>query len=126
MNMTNWKKSLFFVLGLIFLVLAYVGIIMPGIPGIPFILLSGWLFLKSSDKLYNWMLRQRILGKVLTKFSNGKVSSKAKWFVISQFWVSILVAQFIFTLSIPVHILLDSIGLVGSVIIYRLLTHGRK
>ncbi len=124
--MTNWKKSLFFILGLSFLVLAYIGIILPGIPGIPFILLSGWFFLKSSDKLYNWMLRQRILGKVLNKFNSGNVSSKAKWFVISQFWVSIIVAQFIFTLSIPIIILLNSIGVVGSIVIYRLLSHGKR
>ena len=119
--MRNWQKYLFFVLGLFFLALAYIGIIMPGIPAIPFILLAGWLFLKSSDKLYNWMLRQRFLGKVLKKFNSGDVSTKTKWFVISQYWVSIVVAQFIFTMSLPFIIGLNSLGIIGSVIIYKLI-----
>lgn len=126
MAMTRWKKLLFFVLGLIFLVLAYIGIIMPGIPGIPFILLSGWFFLRSSDKLYNWMMRQRILAKVLEKFSKGNVSEKTKWFVISQYWVSIIIAQFIFTLSLTLIIILNAIGVIGSIVIYKLLSNGKR
>ena len=125
MSMTNWKKVLFIGLGLVFLVLAYIGIIMPGIPGIPFILLSGWFFLRSSDKLYAWMMRQRILAKVLTKFNGEKVSEKAKWFVISQYWVSIIVAQLVFKLSLAAIIGLNAVGVIGSIVIYRLLSNGK-
>lgn len=123
--MSNWKKALFICLGLFFLVLAYIGIILPGIPGIPFILASAWFFMKSSDKLYAWMMRQRMLAKVLNKFNGEKVSEKTKWFVISQFWVSIVVAQLIFTLSLPFIIGLNTIGIIGSIIIYRLLSNGK-
>jgi len=120
--MQNWRKILFFVLGLIFLILSYVGIILPGIPAIPFILLAGWFFLNSSTTLYNWMLSKRIIGKVLTKFfSNTGVSKKMKWFVISQFWISIIVAQFVFNLSIYPIILINFTGIAGSVLIYRLI-----
>jgi uncharacterized membrane protein YbaN (DUF454 family) len=124
--MTSWKKLLFFFLGLTFLVLAYIGIILPGIPGIPFILLAGWFFLKSSDKLYKWMYRQKILGKVLNKFNKENVTEKAKWFVISQYWVSIIVAQIIFTLSVPLIIGLNCLGIIGSIVIYKLLSNGKK
>lgn len=124
-SMTNWKKLLFIFLGLFFLVLAYIGIILPGIPGIPFILLSGWFFLRSSDKLYAWMMRQRILAKVLTKFNGEKVSEKAKWFVISQYWVSIIIAQLIFSLSLTFMIGLNVVGVIGSFIIYKLLSNGK-
>lgn len=125
-SMTSWKKLLFFFLGLTFLVLAYIGIILPGIPGIPFILLAGWFFLKSSDKLYKWMYRQKILGKVLNKFNKENVTEKAKWFVISQYWVSIIVAQIIFTLSVPLIIGLNCLGIIGSIVIYKLLSNGKK
>lgn len=125
MVMIKWKRLLFFILGLIFLSLAYIGIIMPGIPGIPFILLSGWFFIRSSDKLYNWMMRQRVLAKVLNKFSKENISGRAKWFVISQYWVSIIVAQLLFTLSLAFIIGLNAIGVIGSIIIYRLLSNGK-
>lgn len=119
--MTNWKKYLYFALGLFFLALAYIGILLPGVPAIPFILLAGWLFCRSSDKLYDWMLRQRFLGSVLKKFNSGEVSTKTKWFVISQYWVSIIVAQFIFNLSLYFIIGLNSLGIIGSIIIYKLI-----
>lgn len=124
--MRNWRKHLYFVLGLFFLALAYIGILLPGVPAIPFILLAGWLFLKSSDKLYNWMMKQRVLGKVLKKFNEGNVSKKTTWFVISQYWVSIVVAQFIFTMSLPAHIVLNCVGIVGSIIIYKLINNEKK
>lgn len=119
--MGNWKKLLFLVLGFVFLVLAYIGIVMPGIPAIPFILLSGWFFINSSEPLYNWMLRQRFIGKALTKFSENGNSKKAKWFVISQFWVSLIVAQFVFDLSFLQIILINCVGVIGSFVIYRLI-----
>ncbi len=110
-------------MGIIFLVLAYIGILMPGIPAIPFILLSGWFFLKSSDKLYEWMLRRRFIGPVLKKFySSEKVSKGMKWFVISQLWVSVIVAHIVFPLPITGLIIIYLAGIISSIIIYKLIT----
>lgn len=120
--MKYWRKIIFFCLGIIFLVLSYIGIILPGIPAIPFILLSGWFFLNSSDALYNWMLKQRVIGKILRKFYSGEgVSKKMKWFVISQLWVSLIVAQFIFTMHWAGMLLINSVGILSSLLIYRLM-----
>ena len=116
-----------FILGMLFLVISYFGIIMPGIPAIPFIILSGYFFLNSSETLYNWMLRQRILGTVLRKFNREEgVSQKAIWFVISQLWVSLIIAQILFSMNIYVQIALNLAGLVGSLLIYYLLKSSNK
>lgn len=117
------KKLSFLILGIIFLVLAYIGILLPGIPAIPFILLSGWFFLKSSDKLYAWMLRRRFIGPVLEKFySSEKTSNGMKWFVISQLWVSVIVAHLVFPLATLGLVLLYSAGIISSIIIYKLIS----
>lgn len=116
------RKYLYVFLGLIFLVLAYFGIIMPGVPAIPFILLSAWLFLQSSDRLYDWLRNRKYIGKVIEKyFSGNKVSKGAIWFVISQWWVSLIVAQVIIRPDLKWIILINVIGVIGSVLIYFLL-----
>ncbi|MDD3725060.1 MAG: DUF454 family protein, partial [Bacteroidales bacterium] len=49
------KKYILQALGLISLSLAILGIFLPLLPTTPLLLLSSYLFLKSSDKLYNWL-----------------------------------------------------------------------
>ena len=120
--MPTVKKYIFLTLGVLFLVLSYFGIIMPGIPAIPFILLAGWCFLKSSESLYNWMLSRKYIGPMLKKyFSSEKVSKGAIWFVISQLWLSIIIAIFLFKLKTITIISVIVIGILCSVIIYKLL-----
>jgi len=118
----NYKKWIFFFLGLCSLVMAYIGIILPGVPGIPFILLSAWFFLQSSPRLYGFMLNNKITGRVVKKyFSGDKVSAKAKWFVISQLWVSLIIAQIFFIRGINGYIIINSIGIVTSILIYKII-----
>jgi len=116
------RKLTFLVLGLSCLVLSYFGIIMPGVPAIPFILLSAWFFLQSSEKLYEWLNRRKFIGKVLQKyFSKEKLSPGAKWFVISQLWVSLILAQILFIREPLYFVLINVVGLLSSFLIYKLL-----
>jgi uncharacterized membrane protein YbaN (DUF454 family) len=125
--MPTVKKYAFIFLGVLFLVLSYFGIIMPGIPAIPFILLAGWCFLKSSESLYNWMLSRKYIGPMLQKYFSGeKVSKGAIWFVISQLWLSVIISIFIFKLKTVAIISVIAIGILCSVIIYKLLNKTPK
>ena len=93
LNSKPLKKGLYLLLGTLSLVLAYIGVIMPGIPGIPFIILTAWFYMRSSDRLYRWLIDRSLLGRILRKFTTGKnVSKSFKWLVVSQLWVSITVA----------------------------------
>jgi len=72
--------------------MSYVGVALPGVLGIPFILLTAYFYVCSSDKMYNWLLNHRLFGKLLNDFSKHKtVPLRFKLFVISQLWVSISV-----------------------------------
>jgi len=115
------KKSLFLVFGTISLVLAYVGVIMPGIPGIPFILLTAWFYVRSSDKMYNWILNHRVFGKLLNKFSEKeKVPLGFKIFVVSQLWVSVTVTLIWFVHNIYIQIPIVIIGIIASIVVFRM------
>ena len=120
------KKYLFLFLGLVFLVLAYIGILLPGVPAIPFILLAIWCFSHSSEKLYQWLLRQKIIRTVLQKYTSGeKISKSLVWLVISQLWVSLIVAQVLFKPNLVFIIVLNLSGILGSIFIYRFMLFGK-
>jgi uncharacterized membrane protein YbaN (DUF454 family) len=115
------KKTLFLIFGTISLVLAYIGVIFPGIPGIPFILLTAWFYVRSSDKMYNWILNHRVFGKLLDKFSQKeKVPLGFKLFVVSQLWVSITVSLIWLIHNIYFQILTIIVGIIVSIVIFRM------
>ena len=69
----NRAKKIFFVLfGLISFSLGAIGIIIPGLPTTPFMILSSILFLNSSEKLYSWLTTHEKFGKYVLDFKQGK------------------------------------------------------
>lgn len=115
------KKALFLVFGTISLVLAYVGVALPGIPGIPFILLTAWFYVRSSDKMYNWLREHKLFGRLLKSFSKKeKVPLGFKLFVVSQLWVSITVTLIWLVHNIYFQAFIVLIGVIVSVVVFRM------
>ena len=60
--------------------LAIVGVILPVLPTVPFVLLAAWAAARSSPKLDAWLLRHPHLGPILADWrQGGKVPRRAKW-----------------------------------------------
>lgn len=111
---------MYFVLGSLSLVMAYVGVALPGVPGIPFILLTAFFYVRSSDKMYHWVLKHRLFGRMIREFQKHKtVPLGFKILVISQLWVSIIVAQIWFLEQMWIRILVVVSGLGVSIVAAR-------
>lgn len=109
-------------LGIVSLILAYIGILLPGVPAIPFVLLAGYFFLNSSPKLHQWLLERKFIGHLLKKYLSGTKKSKAIiWLIISQLWISFIVFQIILRPVFPVIVALNLLGIAVSIFIYKLL-----
>jgi len=81
-------KPIYIVLGTLSLILGIIGIIVPGLPATPFILLTAWLYLRGSDKLYNRLLKHKHLGKYIDDFRSGK--GMTMWFKLGSLFLMII------------------------------------
>jgi uncharacterized membrane protein YbaN (DUF454 family) len=83
-------KKVLVVFGCTSLGLGILGIFLPLLPTTPFLLLSAWLFGKSSDRLYAWLLSHKTLGPYIKSYREEKVIPlKAKIVSIALLWATI-------------------------------------
>ena len=89
------KKALWFTAGILFLGLAYIGTIVPGIPWSTPCLLATWCFSKSSERFHNYMLNHKLFGPFIRDWREGSVfPAKAKWFMFISMDVSLVIFWF--------------------------------
>src|SRR5690606_27080621 len=110
------------ILGSIFLILGVIGIILPIIPTTPLLLLSSYFYLRSSKKLYNWLLNHKILGKYVYNYVTYKaIPKKAKIAAISLIAITITITVILVD-NMVVYIILPIIALIVCIYIFSLKT----
>ena len=93
--MNKIKKALRFTAGILFLVVAYIGTIVPGIPWSTPCLLAAWCFSKSSDRFHNYMLNHKLFGPFIKNWADGRVyPTKIKWIMFFCMDASLVIMWF--------------------------------
>ena len=83
-------KIVLTILGLLSLVLGVVGIFLPLLPTTPLLLLSAWCFIRSSTKLYDWLLSHPYLGKYIRNFREHRaIPLRVKILSVTMVWLTI-------------------------------------
>jgi len=66
-------------LGLICIALAGIGVWLPLLPTVPFLLLAAFFFARSSDRLHNWLMTHPIFGPLIDDWNrSGAIHPRAK------------------------------------------------
>lgn len=121
----NIKKYLFIFLGSISLGLGSIGIILPLLPTTPFLLLAAYFYLRSSKKLYVWLLNHRIFGIYIYSYINfHAIDLKTKISALSLLWLSLTIS-IILVNKLLITLILLIIGLSVSLHILSLKTMSR-
>jgi uncharacterized protein len=93
-------RLLYLALGAGALVMTGVGLIVPGIPTVPFLLLSSYGFARSSPRMNRWLRDTRFLGPIVTEWEqHGGMSRTSKNKLIGLTVVIIVVAVVLAPLS---------------------------
>ncbi|MBN2175323.1 MAG: YbaN family protein [Bacteroidales bacterium] len=108
-------------LGTISVGLGFLGIFVPLLPTTAFLLLAAWCYARSSRRFYNWLLNNRIFGKYITSYLEGKgVPVQTKIWSVGLLWITILSSIIIFVENIYIEVLLILIAIGVSVHIIKL------
>ncbi|MEL6679808.1 MAG: YbaN family protein [Pseudomonadota bacterium] len=104
-------RVLWFIGGMISLGLGVIGMAVPLLPTVPFLLLAAFCFARSSQRVHNWLLDHRVLGPPIHAWrAHGSISRRAKGYAT----VSIAAA---FTLSLVLGVRPLILGLQAIVLI---------
>jgi uncharacterized membrane protein YbaN (DUF454 family) len=110
-------KFLWIFLGTLSLVIGVIGIVVPGLPTTAFLLLSAWLYLKSSPRLYNKLISSKYLGPYILEFQEKKgMTKRTKIHAIGTMWVMITVSCVFFIKSLTIIVFVLGLGIVGTVV----------
>ncbi|WP_170582228.1 YbaN family protein [Ruegeria arenilitoris] len=102
--------------GLLCVALAMIGIALPLLPTVPFLLLAAFCFARSSSRLHNWLMSHRTFGPLILDWqTSGAIRPAAKkaatLSVAAVFGLSVLV-------SVPSFVLIIQAVTLGAVMIF--------
>ncbi|MDD2386700.1 MAG: YbaN family protein [Bacteroidales bacterium] len=110
-------KIIYIVLGSLSVLLGIIGIVVPGLPTTPFMLLAAWFYIRSNDKLYNKLINNKFLGKYISQYQKNKAIPLAtKIYSILIMWLMIALSVILFITSIPAKIVVVVTGIIGTIV----------
>lgn len=116
-GINKFRKYTLILAGSLFVFLGFLGIFLPILPTTPFILLASICYLKSSEKLYTWLLHNKYLGKYVRNYSIKEgIKRSTKIYILFLGSISILISS-LFIDETQNKILLYSLGIIMFLVI---------
>ncbi|MBK5721295.1 YbaN family protein [Dysgonomonas sp. Marseille-P4677] len=118
-------RYLYIILGLITLSLGLLGIITPGLPTTPFILLTAVLFAKGSPRLHKKLMDNKVTGKYIKRVNEG-FSLKGLAISIGLMWCMIFFTAFVVFNYGTMRFVMIGLGVIGTIAQIIVLRKKRK
>lgn len=116
------KKKLFYLAGWVSFGLGFIGVAIPILPTTPFLLLSVFLFTKSSTKREEWVKETKVYRKYVVPFlEKGGLDLRSKFEIIGLSYLVLLISG-VFVSNLYVRFLLLFIAINLLVVICRIPT----
>tara|TARA_Y100000748_G_scaffold203777_1_gene170667 strand:+ start:140 stop:553 length:414 start_codon:yes stop_codon:yes gene_type:complete len=124
LNRSGISRIAWFIMGIFFAVVGTIGIVIPGLPTTPLMILAAACFAKSSQRFYDWVINNKLFGHHVKNYREGNgIPKKSKPLILGTMWVFILFAVLV---GIPdsapdiSRIATLVLGLIGTVFILRI------
>ena len=119
------RKGFFASCGVLSVVLATIGIVVPLLPTTPFLLLATACFLRSSDRLYQWLITHRWFGTYIRNYREYRaLTLRTKIVTVAVLWITLgfTIGLLLDNLVVRVLLVLIGAGVTVHVLRYRTLT----
>jgi len=84
------------IVGIFFVALAFIGVFLPLLPTTPFLLVAAACFAKSSPRLYNMLLDNKVFGPMIYHWQQSRcIPKRAKVLALSSMLVAVLWSGYI-------------------------------
>lgn len=107
-------KYIYITTGSISLSLGILGIVTPGIPTTPFLLLTAYLYAKSSPRLYQKLIDHKVTGKYIKRVNTG-LSVKARIISIAIMWCMVCFTAFVIFGNETMRYVMLGLGGIGTI-----------
>lgn len=126
MKKHKMKAVLFLVLGTLSLGIGMIGVLIPVLPTTPFLLMASFCYLRSSKRMYNWMLNHKVFGSYIYCYMKHRgISQKAKNGTLIFLWSTLLLSMMLIP-GWQIKIILAIVGVAVSTHIMLLKTLGEE
>ena len=90
------SRFLWLILGLLFVAIGLIGVVVPGLPTTPLMILAAACFAKSSQRFYDWVIANKMFGHHVKNYSGGRgIPARSKRAIIPVLWIFVLFAVFV-------------------------------
>lgn len=108
---SEWLRYLLIGTGLLSLTGGVVGLFLPLVPSVPFLLVAVICFSRSSERFHSWLVEHKHFGPMLKEYLlHGSIPLRAKCLAIGAIWISFPVTTFLFVDRIWLRVVLLSIA----------------
>lgn len=107
-------KLMWVSLGSLFVGLGAIGVIVPGLPTTPFLILAAACYIRSSQRLYDWLISNKRFGPYLKDYREGKgIPRKAKRLAVVMIVVFVSFSVVFGIEDLTLKIVVGLLGLIG-------------
>lgn len=117
------RRALLATAGVIALGLGLLGVVLPGLPTTPFVLLAAACFARASPRLHRWLTRHRFLGPMVRDWeAHRSLPLRVKWIATTMMLGMVLLSAWQFAGRPWLQAALLVLGLVGAGVVWRIPT----
>ena len=96
LNRSIFSRVMWFSFGFVVMLVGLVGIVVPGLPTTPLMILAAACFAKSSQRFYDWIINNRLFGHHVKNYREGKgIPKRSKPIILGTLWAFVLFAVFV-------------------------------
>ncbi len=109
--------------GWVFLAVGAIGVVVPILPTVPFLIVAAACFLRSSERLHRWLVDHPIFGRDLNNYLDGKgIRARSKIIGMLAMWISVTISTVFFVPWLAADVVIIVITILVTAHILRLPT----